>query len=58
MPLKTYHIINDADGNDFFEVKGRDECDAALEALEQLGWWVALAKEENQDDPNQAVFAF
>jgi len=58
MPLKEYKIISDADGNSFFVVKGNDEYDAALEALEQLGWWVSPKKSEESYDPNQFEFSF
>jgi hypothetical protein len=58
MPLKEYKIINDADGNDFFVVKGQNECDAALEALEQLGWWVSPKKEQGSYDSDQFEFSF
>lgn len=57
--LKTYKIINDADPNDYFKVEARDECDAAMEGLEQIGWFVSEAnQEEEEENENQFQFSF
>ena len=39
--LRTFHVINDFDANDRFEVKAENAQDAAHLALEKLGWWIA-----------------
>ena len=44
--LKTYTIVSDYDGNDNFEVEALNDNDAAHEALNELGWWVAANKPE------------
>jgi|LakMenEpi13Sep09_1017268.scaffolds.fasta_scaffold03425_2 hypothetical protein len=57
--LKSYKIISDTDGNDFFKVSARDECDAAMEGLEQLGWFVSESNsEDEEEDENQYQFNF
>jgi hypothetical protein len=38
---ETYTIVSDNDGNDSFEVEAADPADAAVKALQVLGWWVA-----------------
>jgi hypothetical protein len=40
-PLKTYIVINDADGNDSFEVEAESDYHAHIIALQELGWWVS-----------------
>ena len=39
--LNEYLIVSDEDGNDFFTVKAKNPKDAAVKALEELGWWIA-----------------
>lgn len=56
--LKDFQVVSDTDGNVFFPVKARDEFDAALEALEQLGWFVKKTDSQELADPNQYEFNF
>lgn len=41
-----YKLINEFDGNDFIEFEVPDDEDPASAALEQLGWTLVVAKEE------------
>jgi hypothetical protein len=45
--MNKYKIINDYDGNESFSIEALTLEDAAVEALEQLGWWVADEKKED-----------
>lgn len=39
--LQSFTIVNNNDGNDSFEVFAKNANDAAHQALEELGYWVA-----------------
>jgi hypothetical protein len=41
----TYTVSNDNDANDYFVVEGKDTEDAALAALEILGWNISKTEE-------------
>ena len=52
--LKIYTIVNDNDPNDTFEVEAKNSDDAAHFALENLGWWVSVSNEsENEENKNE-----
>lgn len=36
--MAKYKVVNDFDGNEQFEVNGKNIEEAVLKALEQLGW--------------------
>jgi hypothetical protein len=52
--MNKYKIINDYDANDSFEVEAATTEDAALEALERLGWWIANA-DDNEDEAEKVA---
>lgn len=49
--MKTYHITNIFDANNFFEIQADSPEEAALLALEEIGWSVnipSITKEEEE----------
>ena len=50
--IKSFLIINNADGNDSFEVLAENADEAAHKALETLEWWVSEGEplEETEDE--------
>lgn len=56
--MKIFNIVNDYDPNDSFEVEAKDECDAAIDALESLGWRVCETIKAQESDPDQYEFNF
>jgi hypothetical protein len=47
--MKVYRVFNDSDGNDSFIVEADDYNEALSTALEELGWWVAVDPEEEDE---------
>lgn len=47
-PLQTFHVCNDMDGNCTFEIEAETPEDAAMEALNRLGWSVCLPHEREE----------
>jgi hypothetical protein len=39
--MKTWTVVSDSDGNDTFEIIAANQNDAAHEALNELGWFIA-----------------
>ena len=56
--MKIFNIVNDDDPNDCFEVEAKDECDAAIDALESLGWRVCETIQSEKPNPDQYEFNF
>ena len=50
--MNKYKIINDCDANESFNIEASTPEDAAVEALERLGWWIADGK--NADEENDS----
>jgi hypothetical protein len=55
--MKIFNIINENDPNDSFEIEAKNETDAAIDALEVLGWRVCVTTNQ-KSDPNQSEFDF
>jgi hypothetical protein len=51
--MNKYKIVNDYDANESFSVEASTPEDAAVEALERLGWWIADGK--NDDEENESI---
>jgi hypothetical protein len=47
---KRYLVINNADGNDFFEVLALNDHAACVGALSELGWSISVATSEDDDE--------
>ena len=52
------YVVASKNGNDFFEIEAENKSDAALVALNSLGWIIALAKNKKEDHPDQFCFEF
>jgi hypothetical protein len=48
--MKKWLVLNDQDSNTTFEVEGNTTEEAAFEALNKLGWWIAENKEDSRED--------
>jgi hypothetical protein len=54
---KIYTLINYYEPHDSFEVEGENENDAAINALDNLGWRICEQKKE-KNNPDQFEFNF
>ena len=51
--LKFYHVINENDANDFFEIEAESEQEATRLALQSIGWWVSGPFDASEDEDSE-----
>ena len=47
--MKKYLVVNTEDGNDVFEVETNNAHDAAIMALEEVGWYISETPTEEEE---------